>query len=101
MKRGRVAMIKHAIIPSKRSEVSRVAKGSMSPTGSTSPRQRRNDTQRQISFKKRATLDCHCGPGRDPRYGISSVPAIRKAPEEPRTDSGELRSQRRLHLAFL
>ena len=65
------------------------------------PRQRRNDTQKQNFSKKRATLDCHSGPGRHPRYGISSVPAIRKAREQPCTDSGELRSQRRLHHAVL
>jgi hypothetical protein len=30
---------------------------------SSSARQRRNDTQKQNFSKKRATLDCHCGPG--------------------------------------
>jgi hypothetical protein len=57
--------------------------------------------QEQISLKKRATLDCDSGPSRDPWDGISSVPGIRNTREQPRTDSGELRSQRRLQLAFL
>jgi hypothetical protein len=78
-----------------------VAEGSMSLTGSTSPRQRRNDRQEQISSKKHANLDRHGGPGRDLRDGISSIPAIRITREQPRTDCGELRSQRRLQLAFL
>ena len=58
----------------------------MSLTGSTSPRQRRNDRQEQISSKKHANLDRHGGPGRDLRDGTLSVPAIRITREQLRAD---------------
>jgi hypothetical protein len=52
-------------------------------------------------LKKRGTLDCGSGPGRDPWDGISSVPGIRNIRGQPCTNNGELRSQRRLQLASL